>query len=353
VGAGLDGSSLDALARHLEDSPEDHELFSSRLSPSRDFAIAGVLTPLLASATYSPSDLELSTKCRFAFATRAVLGLRWLSLGTAEAWGPRALLGAAQRAVRALDADPSDVDRAVNSAIEAEDAHAPTLDTAGARRVLRAFVRRFGAQRKRWKAAELTPPEASAPVASNGGAAPAADATPVTIELPCEHPSAPRALSVRGDVARFERVDDDGSARHLVVDLRLGRVDGDDKRRALGVGASSAVLPAVAAARFGVVPDGLATVSLNRADTALLAIDGAFCSSDGGVTRSPDDSLTAVAREAKQRFSVVFDAIAEGVEPVAPHDHARRDALVEAGIRSCEGCPSRLLCRFDLPGETL
>ncbi len=341
VGAGLEPEALSMLDALASQHPERALVFSARLAPSRDFAIASALAPVLDKPTYSPADLELATKCAFAFATRAVLGLRWLPLASGPRWGPRALMGAAQRAVRALDASDGDVERAIDVAMDHDDARGAALETAGARRVLRSFVRRFGGQRKRWKASELPAPK------------PASDARPsgdeerpsVELELGCEHPGAPKNIRVRADVARVEEVGDGDERRALVIDLRMGKLADDQASRVLGVGAASAVLPAVASQQYGVPIEAMATVSLQRAETRVIAREGTFGVEDR------DSSLTAVAAEAKRRFALVFDAIARGDEPVAPHDHARRAALDSAGIRSCEGCPSRLLCRFDLQGE--
>jgi hypothetical protein len=133
----------------------------------------------------------------------------------------------------------------------------------------------------------------------------------------------------------------------VIVDLRMGKLEDVQAGTTLGVGPASAVLPAVVQKKFDVEVDAVAIVSLQRAETKVLAREGAFGES------SADASLTAVADEAKRRFSQVFDAIAAGDVPVLPHDRARRDALEKAGIRSCEGCPSHLLCRFKMRGETL
>lgn len=368
IGAAPDHEALDGLEAHLREHSWDEALFAARLAPSRDFALASVLRPLIATATYSPADLELSTKCRFAFATRAVLGLRWLPLETRRRWGPRSLVLAAHRALRALDATTGDVERALDAALEEESSRGARLETAGARRVLRGFVRRFGAQRARWSAKELPRPEP-----------PEGDETPaVHIDLPCEH--GPRSIAVRADLSPIYRVAKDalGESRSststkdevgmeareepepsrterregdglVLVELRLGRVDDDRARRALAIGAASAVLPAVAEASVGEAIDGLVTVSLNRGEQRTLTREG------GASERSSDEApatLEAVAMEAKRRFAAAFDAIVAGEEPVAPHDHARRKALEDAGLRSCEGCPSRLLCRFALAGET-
>ncbi|MBL8680978.1 MAG: PD-(D/E)XK nuclease family protein [Myxococcales bacterium] len=331
----LDESVVEELERHLERAPEDHALFAARLAPSRDFAIASALRESLATSTYSPADLELATKCRFAFATRAVLGVRWLPLAQGPRFGPRGLLRDAHAALRVLDAYEGDVDRAIDAAMTHE-AKGDALEAAGARRVLRGFVRRFAAQRAKWKATEI-------PVAkAEEGASDA-----VSIELGCEHPAAPKAVSVRAEIDRVERVIDGEHERVVLVDVRMGRLDSDEARSTLGLGAASAVLPAVAEARIGRAVDAVAAVSLNRGDMRVVGRDGSPAAGDG------ERSLTTAAREAKRRFAVVFDAIAAGDEPVAPHDRERRAALVAAGVRSCEGCPSRLLCRFDLPGETL
>lgn len=337
VGQSLDEESLAQVEAFCRDHPRPAALFSARLAPSRDFSIASALGPLLDKPEYSPADLELATKCAFAFATRGVLRLRWLPLASGPKWGPRALMSAAHRAVRALEASEGDVERALDVAMEHEDARGASLETAGARRVLRTFVRRFGAQRKRWKASEIAATKTSERVDG--------ESESVEIELACEHPAAPKRVRVRADVARVEHVEDGAERRALVVDLRMGKFEDDQARRILGVGAASAVLPAVVAKQYGVEVDALATVSLQRADTKVVAREGAFGAS------ASDSSLTAMAAEAKRRFSVVFDAIARGDEPVLPHDHARRTALETAGIRSCEGCPSRLLCRFDMQGE--
>ncbi len=341
MGAGLDEATLAAVERFADEHPSDAALFAARLAPSRDFAIASALRPVLDKPAYSPTDLELATKCAFAFATRSVLGLRWLPLASGPRWGPRALLGAAQRSLRALEASDGDVDRALDVAMEHEDAKGATLETAGARRVLRTFVQRFGVQRKRWKARELAAP----PSASTAGREPSAEDA-VTIDLGCEHAAAPKSIRVRADVARVESVADGEAQRALVVDLRVGRLVDDQARASLGVGAASAVLPVIASVQYGVAVDAMATVSLDRADTRVVARDGTF-----GVEPEQDASLTRLATEAKRRFAAVFDRIADGSEPIAPHDHERRAALVDAGIRTCEGCPSRLLCRFDLRGE--
>jgi hypothetical protein len=316
-------------------------LFSARLAPSRDFSIAPALAPLLDKPEYSPADLELATKCAFAFATRGVLRLRWLPLASGPKWGPRALMSAAHRAVRALEASDGDVERALDLAMEHDEAKGAALETAGARRVLRTFVRRFGLQRKRWKATEL-----AAPKSSESRSEERDEASTVEIDLPCEHPSSPKRVRVRAEVARIEQIEDGADRRAVVVDLRMGKLEDEQARRELGVGAASAVLPAVVSKQYGVEVDALATVSLQRADTRVVAREGAFGQA------STDSSLTTIAAEAKRRFSVVFDAIAAADSPVLPHDHARRAALETAGIRSCEGCPSRLLCRFDMRGET-
>jgi hypothetical protein len=334
AGRSLGSTVVSAVAAHLAARPEDHALFAARLAPSRDFAIASALREALSTSSYSPADLELATKCRFAFATRAVLGIRWLPLAQGSRFGPRGLLRDAHAAVRALDEHGGDVDRAIDAAMS-NDSRGEALEAAGARRVLRGFVRRFAAQRARWKAREIVAPK------TEGEASPA-----VTIDLGCEHPAAPRAVLVRAEIDRVERVLDGDRARVVLVDLRMGRLDSEEARATLGLGAASAVLPAIAEAKLGCEVDALATVSLNRGDTKVVAREGAFGATD-------DRSLTEAARDAKRRFAKVFDAIAEGDEPVLPHDHERRAALVNAGVRSCESCPSRLLCRFDLPGETL
>lgn len=340
IGQGLDHESLAMARAFAAEHPEEAALFASRAAPSRDFAIAGALAPLLDKPVYAPSDLELATKCAYAFATRSVLGLRWLPLAAGPKWGPRALMGAAQRAVRALDATEGDVDRALDVAMEHEETQGAALETAGARRVLRSFVQRFGAQRKKWNAKELDAPKAPTREAAEDGAR-----EEVAIDLPCAHPSAPKNIRVRAEVARVESIDDAGQPRAMVVELRMGKLDDEQARAALGIGAASAVLPAVASAQYGVAVDAMATVSLQRADTRVVAREGAFGAA------ADERSLTSLALEAKRRFSVVFDAIAAGEQPVAPHDHARRRALEDAGIRSCESCPSRLLCRFDMVGE--
>jgi hypothetical protein len=341
VGEGLDDEALALIDEFARAHPEPAMLFEARLAPSRDFAVASALRPLLDKPEYSPADLELATKCAFAFATRSVLRLRWLPLAAGPKWGPRALMIAAHRAVRALDASDGDVERALDVAMEHDEAKGASLEAAGARRVLRSFVRRFGLQRKRWKATEIAVPRSSDSAGEKSD-----EGSSVEIDLPCEHPSAPKRVRVRAEVARVEQIEDGPSRRAVIVDLRMGKLEDEQARRILGVGAASAVLPAVVEKQYGVEVDALATVSLQRADTKVVAREGAF---GEGAT---DASLTAVAAEAKRRFSVVFDAIAAGDAPVLPHDHARRAALETAGIRSCEGCPSRLLCRFDMQGET-
>ncbi len=342
---GLNDDSLSALAAHLSARPSDHALFSARLAPSRDFHIAPVLKPLLSSLELSPSDLELATKCRFSFATRSVLGLRWLPLTGGEPWGPRALLAAAHRAARAYEQDPEDIDRAVRIALAHEADAGTALETAAARRTLRGFVRRFGAQRARWGGREITPTGAD-------GSTTDASPSPTRIALTCEHPDAPMSIAVRGDVPRIELVDDEGEPRHVLVDLRFGRTS-DAEHDALGVSAGAVILPEIAAGRSGVSVDAIETVSLVRDEGALLAREGTFTARTAAPSPDapPPPSLTERAAQAKRRFSVVFDAIAQGTEPLPPHDHARREALAKASIRTCERCPSQLLCRFDLPGE--
>ncbi|MDP3276082.1 MAG: hypothetical protein Q8Q09_12855 [Deltaproteobacteria bacterium] len=319
----LDESLVDLVDARIKSHPDELHFFRSALDPSRDFALGSVLRPIVGQTVFRTSDLELATKCAFAFATRAMLHVRWLKLGTSRQLAYSTLIDVASEVLHALDQAPdAQLPPLILEALKRHAPYASALDREETLRTMLVFLQSFRARHG-----------AVGPAL----AAPLRECEPLTLTLDGERDEEGLVIQVQAPLARIEN----GDAGATVIDLRLGRASKESARIELGVGASAAVLPLVAERTIGAKIHAIETVSLSHGDSNLMS-------------DSPKDdrpTLAAIAMRAKRTVHTVLREILSDNGSARPHDRARHAALAKAKIRSCEGCPSRLLCRFDLPGE--
>ncbi len=320
LGAGYVASATERCAPLAAGSWAVRDAARARFTPTLDFAVGDLVASALDEAVYTPRALETLLKCRYAFLTGTLLGLRPLRLARRPTLGTGERLRVATAAIRGLG-DDGDLARSLDDAVKAEVpwAMAPGNEVALAelRRAVERFLRRYvQLQRALQLGAAHPPPD---------------EPTSATVRLP-----GGRELQVtHGAVA---------TAGEAVVELTAGSTQRLPALREAGLDVASALAPT----------EGAGTVvrlSLTRAEGDLVSRRG---HRRGGEAPEVDATLVRASTLDEHRAKVLdalgreFEALHAADARYAPHDEARAKELEKLMASECPRCAMRLGCRFGM-----
>lgn len=296
----------------------------ARFTPTLDFAVGDLVASALDEAVYTPRALETLLKCRYAFLTGTLLGLRPLRLARRPTLGTGERLRVATTAVQHLGAD-GDIGRALDDAVKAEVpwATAPgnEVGLAELRRAVERFLRRYVALQRALQLGAAHPPP-DEPVS-------------VTVRLPGDREIqvTHRGLATSGEA---------------VVELTAGSTQRLPALRGIGLDVASALAP----------DEGVSTVvrlSLTRAEGDLVSRGGRRRGADVqevDASLARESTLDAHRARVLDALAAEFDALHAADARYAPHDEARATELEKLYASECPRCAMQLGCRFRM-GEAL